>query len=241
MRTLPVRVRLLCLLLLTTVSVTAHSLPSAAAGAAAAFAGAVLIGGLKGRLRQWLSVNVFILFIWILTPMTTPGEAVVGTGWYALTREGLTLSLMATLKCNAAFFWYVLWTDGLTLSAFARGLSEIGFPQKLVTLLLLTARQIGVFSLTARQLGEAARLRGFVMRADLRTYRTAASFAAILFLRAREKSRVMEEALRLRAFTGVWPSAGAPEPITAPAAAASVLAVLLSALLILLNFPELFS
>ncbi|MBP3437761.1 MAG: hypothetical protein J6K46_00225 [Sutterella sp.] len=241
MRTLPVRVRLLCLLLLTAVSVTAHSLPSAAAGAAAALTGAVFIGALKGRLRQWLSVNVFILFIWLLTPMTTPGEAVAGSGWYALTREGLTLSLLATLKCNAAFFWYVLWTDGLTLSAFARGLSEIGFPQKLVTLILLTARQLEVFSITARRLGEAAKLRGFEMRADLRTYRTAASFAAILILRAWEKSRVMEEALRLRAFTGVWPSSGASEPITVRAAAASVSAVLFSALLVLLNFPEVFS
>ncbi|MGN1149594.1 MAG: energy-coupling factor transporter transmembrane component T family protein, partial [Sutterella sp.] len=177
MRTLPVRVRLLCLLLLTAVSVTGHTVLSAAAGAAAALTGAMLVCRLKGRLRQWLSVNVFILFIWLLTPISTPGEALIGSGWHAVTREGLMLSLLATLKCNAAFFWYVCWTDGLTLSAFARGLSEIGCPQKLVTLFLLTARQIGVFSETAHKLGEAAKLRSFVMRADLRTYRTAASFA----------------------------------------------------------------
>jgi len=206
------RVRIAAGVLLACVSTIVQSLPAAALSLACA---AILCLRLAERERaaarsRLASVNAFLLFIWLFTPFTVPGETAFSMLGLSASREGLFIALLATVKCNAAFLWFTAAMSELTLSEFARGLTGLRFPAKLVSLLLLTARQINTFSRIASQLKEAARLRAFSARCDGRTYRTVASFVAILFVRAFQKSRVMQDALKLRAFAGTWPRGQSP-------------------------------
>lgn len=201
------RVRIAAGTLLACVSAIVPSVTAAAVSLAAA---AALCLRLDARaksvaLARLASVNAFLVFIWLFTPFTVPGEPAFSVSGLGASRAGLLIALLATLKCNAAFLWFTATMSELTLSEFARGLTALRFPAKLVSLLLLTARQINTFSHIAAQLKDAARLRGFSPGCNRRTYRTVASFVAILFVRAFDKSRIMQDALKLRAFAGTWP------------------------------------
>ncbi len=201
------RVRITAGALLACASAVVPSIAAAALSAACAalFAAALPAPARATALGRLASVNAFLIFIWLFTPFTVPGEAAFHVFGLPASRAGLSIALLATLKCNAAFLWFTAATGTMTLTEFARGLTGLRFPARLVSLLLLTARQIGTFSEISAQLRQAARLRAFQPRLDRRTYRTLASFVAILLLRAFGKSRAMQDALKLRAFSGTWP------------------------------------
>ena len=67
--------------------------------------GCVLLGLARAPLRPlWrrlAAVNMFILFLWLVTPWTTPGTVVWQWHFIQVSREGLYLSLLVTLKSNA--------------------------------------------------------------------------------------------------------------------------------------------
>ena len=201
------RVRIAAGVLLACVSAVVQSAPAAALSLACAAALCLRLPEpeRKTARSRLASVNAFLLFIWLFTPFTVPGTTAFSMLGLPASREGLMIALLATVKCNAAFLWFTATMSELTLSEFARGLTALRFPAKLVSLLLLTARQINTFSHIAAQLKDAARLRGFSPGCNRRTYRTVASFVAILFVRAFDKSRIMQDALKLRAFAGTWP------------------------------------
>ena len=226
------RARIASGFLLVLVSALTGSLASAGASLALAAAASIaLYPDKKVLARRLAAVNAFLLFIWASVPFTVPGTPVAGSGAFSLTREGLFLSLLVTLKGNAAFLWFMASMGSMPLSDFARGLTGLKFPGKLVTLLLRSFRQVSVFSLACHDRRGSAKLRGFTPRTDRRTYETLASFVAILFLRAFERSRVMPDALRLRGFTGEWPELARPPlgardavPVFLSAAAAALIA-----------------
>jgi cobalt/nickel transport system permease protein len=156
----------------------------------------------KHLVKRWISVNLFILCLWLVTPFTTPGETVWQFGFLSVSREGLQLALLVTLKANALFFLFVLCVSSLSFAELARGLERLHFPRKLTMLLLFTARGIDTFFDQFRRMQEAACLRGFSPKANRATWRVYASFIALLFIRAYSQSQKAQEAMQLRGFDG---------------------------------------
>ena len=154
----------------------------------------------KHLIKRWLQINLFILFIWLLTPWTTPGTSIGSGGIFSY--EGVYLSSLVTIKANALFFVFYALVSSLSFSRLAAGLKSLKFSESLIVILLFCARGIDIFESEYRRMKEAAKLRGFEMKANKRTYQTVAAVIALLFVRAVRRSRVLDDAMKLRGFDG---------------------------------------
>lgn len=168
--------------------------------------GCVLLGLARAPLRPlWqrlAAVNMFILFLWLVTPWTTPGTVVWQWHFIQVSREGLYLSLLVTLKSNAIACVFLSLVATLPAATLGHALERLGCPDKLVFLFLFTGRYIHLLAAEWEDLVTAARLRGFRPRTDLHTYRTVASLLGLLLVRSHERAQRTHEAMRLRGFSG---------------------------------------
>lgn len=192
----------------------------AAAGAALVFsllqspavacAAALLALGLALAQRQPLGLllkrlalaNFFILFIWLTVPVTVPGESLVSLGPLSLSREGLALALGVTLKCNAILLCFLALLADLDVPLAGYALERLRVPAKLVFLFLFTCRYIHVIGEEWQKLQTAAKLRGFVARSSLHTYRTIGNMLGLTLVNSLDRSRRIYEAMLLRGFNG---------------------------------------
>ncbi len=153
-------------------------------------------------------VNVFFLFLLLTMPLAlgpAPEGTLASLGAVHFTLPGLAAAFRAALKGNAVLLVFLALPGTEPLSMNCRALLDIGLPPKLVTLLQLVARHAAEMRREMRALFAAAALRGFTPRVDPRTWRATAYLAAMLFVRAYDKSRRVEKAMLLRGFAGLLP------------------------------------
>ncbi|MDE5832376.1 MAG: energy-coupling factor transporter transmembrane protein EcfT [Desulfovibrio sp.] len=158
--------------------------------------------------RRLVVANVFILVIWTTAPWSTPGDVVWQRGFLKITGAGLRLSALVTLKANAIFCVFMAFVFPMSATTLGGAMRKLGFPPKLIWLLLLMGRNIHVLAAEWRALSEAARLRGFRPRNSRHTYKTIAALFAIFLVRTRERAERIREAMLLRAFSGALPISG---------------------------------
>lgn len=152
--------------------------------------------------RRILAVNAFVLFLWLTVPWSVPGESVFALGPLDVTREGIWLSLVVSLKCEAIVLAFLALLGRVSLPDLGYALNALRFPNRLTLLLLFTWRYVHVLESEWQTLLTAARLRGFVPQTSLRTYKTYANLLGMLLVRALDRSRRVWEAMSLRGFDG---------------------------------------
>lgn len=152
--------------------------------------------------RRLLLVNVFIAFLWMFLPFSTPGTAMWHMGPLAATVEGVSEAALVTLKSNAIVLALISLaaTSGITETGHA--LAALGVPRKLSLLLLFTWRYLHVIEQEYHRLFTAARIRGFVPSTGMDTYRTYANLAGMVLVRSWDRSQRVQQAMRLRGFDG---------------------------------------
>lgn len=158
--------------------------------------------GLGCVLLGLAAVNMFILFLWLVTPWTTPGTVIWQWHFIRISREGLYLSLLVTLKSNAIACVFLSLVATLPAATLGHALGRLGCPDKLVFLFLFTGRYIHLLAGEWQELVTAARLRGFRPRTDMHTYRTVSSLLGLLLVRSHDRAQRTHEAMRLRGFSG---------------------------------------
>ena len=152
--------------------------------------------------RRATAVNIFLLFLWCVTPWTTPGHVVWSMGPLTVTREGLWLSLLVSMKANAICAIFTALTTGMDIATLGHALRRLGCPERLTWLLLFMGRYIHVIHGEWRSLMTAARLRCFVPKSNAHTWRTLATLLGLLLVRSHDRARRVHEAMLLRGFTG---------------------------------------
>ncbi len=161
---------------------------------------------LAHALRRLLLANVFIAFLWLTVPFSVAGEALYSVGPFTLTHEGLLLALTITLKSNAMLLVFFALVAFLPLPQLGAALSALHCPRRLTTLLLVTYRYVHVLSDEWHTLRTSAMLRGFEPKTNLATYKTYAMLTGLLFIRSWDRSLRIWEAMRLRSFSGHYPT-----------------------------------
>lgn len=156
-------------------------------------------------LRRTAAVNVFILFLWFFLPISTPGPAIWQVLGLTVTREGVHLAFLITLKANAVFLCVLSLLATIPAPALGRAMTALGAPAKFSFLFVFTYRYLHVIAEEYDRLVTAARLRGFVPATDGRTYRTYAALVAMVLVRSYDRSQRVYQAMLLRGFTGVFP------------------------------------
>lgn len=180
-----------------------------AAGAALALAGAILALArppLALLARRVAVVNVFILFLWATVPASVPGEALLELGPLDISREGVALAWLVTLKSNAILLVFLALVATMDSPTMGHALDRLGVPPKLVFLFLFTYRYLHVIAEEWQRLLTAARLRGFVPRTGMRSYRTIAHLLGMVLVNSFDRSGRVYQAMVLRGFTGRFAS-----------------------------------
>lgn len=178
-------------------------------------------------------VNLFVAFIWLTVPPTMPGESVARLGPLSWSAEGLELALLVTVKCNAIMLSFFALATGISLQEIGCALERLRAPKKLVFVFLFTCRYIHVIGEEWRRLQTAARLRGFVPRNSLHTYRTIGNMLGLTFINAIDRSRRIHDAMLLRGFQGVFHTVTEPRGTAGDALFTVLFFVILGCLLLL--------
>jgi cobalt/nickel transport system permease protein len=153
-----------------------------------------------------LVVNSFILFLWIVLPLTYPGDAVWRFGPLSVTRQGLIYTGLITLKSNAIVIGLIALVATVPIITLGEAMHNLRLPDKLCHLLLFTYRYLYVFEQEYRRLVQAMKIRGFQPRTNLHTYRTYAYLAAMLLVRSYDRADRVFQAMLCRGFHGVFHS-----------------------------------
>lgn len=156
-------------------------------------------------IARFTVVNFFILFLWLVTPWATPGTVMFEAGWPAISREGLNLCILATLKANAILAVFMAFLSSFTMAQLAGGLRACHCPGKLIWLFLLMERNVHLLRREWRRIGDAAKLRGFTPHTNWHSYKTIAAMLALLLIGAHDRGGRMHEAMSLRGFDGHCP------------------------------------
>ncbi len=144
----------------------------------------------------------FLLLLWLIIPLTMPGQALFKLGPLTFTQPGVMLALGITLKANAILILFSALVATMSLAVLGHSLEKMGISAKLVLLLLLTYRYISVIEQEYQKLRRAAAIRSFRPGTNMHTYKTYAYLIGMLFVRAAERAQRVHQAMRCRGFNG---------------------------------------
>lgn len=201
------RVRLLAALAGAVCLAVLQGLGAALAGLGTAALLLILSRPTPGPLfRRLFAVNVFVLFLWLTVPLSMSGPPVATFGPLSISRPGVQLALLVTLKSNAILLLFLALVASMDSPAIGHALERLRFPPKLVFLFLFAYRYVHVIAAEHERLITAARLRGFTPRTNLHTYKTLASILGMVLVKSYDRSVRVYEAMRLRGFQGRFQS-----------------------------------
>ena len=156
----------------------------------------------KEVLKRIVLVNGFVLFFWLVVPVTYPGESLFSLGPLTVSREGVLVAARITLKSNAILLAFIALVATSSVATLGAALGRLGVPEKIVYLLLLNYRYIFVMEEEYHRLVRSAVVRGFQPSTSLHTYKTMAYLVGMLFVRASERAERVYMAMLCRGFTG---------------------------------------
>lgn len=147
-------------------------------------------------------LNLFMLLLAAVLPLTTPGEPFWHLGPLAFSWEGLLLAARVALKGNAILLALVLLLGTIEMGTLGHALDHLYVPTKLAHLLLMTVRYLDVLEREYRRLSAAMKLRGFRPRTDRHTLRTYGHLVGMLLVRSFDRSERIVAAMKCRGFRG---------------------------------------
>jgi len=152
--------------------------------------------------RRLTVVAGFLLLLWVVLPLTFDGETLVSVASLEMTRPGIVMAAQITLKTITILLVFIVLVTTMPISTLGHTLGRLGVPRKLVFLLLITYRYIFVLEQEYSRIYRAARVRGFVPKTNLHSYRTWAYMVGMLFVRASLRADRVHAAMKCRGFAG---------------------------------------
>jgi cobalt/nickel transport system permease protein len=145
---------------------------------------------------------LFLLFLWIVLPISVPGRALYATRFFTVTAEGVENALLVSLKSLAVMLLMVCLLSTSSVFALVHAMSHLRVPEKLLFLAFLSYRYIHVIQAEYRRMRRAMLVRGFRPRTNMHTYRSFGYLIGMLLIRSVERSERVYRAMRCRGFTG---------------------------------------
>lgn len=147
-------------------------------------------------------VNFFIAFLWLTLPFTL----VTGDdGWrFTLDPRGVEMALVITLKANAIVLVVMGMVSTTPVVRLLHALHHMKVSDKLVHLFMFFFRYIHVFNQEYQRMRRAMRVRAFVPKSNLHTYRAMANLVGMLLVRSYDRAERVYQAMLCRGFTGTY-------------------------------------
>jgi len=154
--------------------------------------------------KRLLLVNGFIFLIWLFLPWTYNGDTLFCIKGLDITRQGVMLAAILTIKCNVILMLLIALVSTMSFVTLGHALHELRIPARFIALFVLTYRYIFVIEQEYEKIIRAVKIRGFVPRTTLHTYRTYAYIVGMLFVRATERAERVYFAMKCRGFNGCF-------------------------------------
>ncbi len=197
------RIRILASVIFAFFLVLSHKMPVLATGVLIGL-GLILMTRLPmvKTIKRTLGVDLFIIFLLILLPFTTPGESWFTIGPLTATWDGFFRAVEISLKAMGVILALLALVGTLEPPEFGYALYRLQVPAKLVLIMLFTVRYLNVIQREYLRLRTAMKARAFVPRSNLHTWKTFGYLFAMLLVRSLERSERIYAAMKCRGFTG---------------------------------------
>jgi cobalt/nickel transport system permease protein len=170
--------------------------------------GLAVLGAVVARLpcvpvlKRLLAVNLFMLLLWIVLPLTSPGPTLSRLGGLTLSEPGVRLAASITLKANAIVLCLTVFLGTVEITSLGHALAHLHVPDKLTHLFLFTVRYIDLFHHEYRRLRQAMKVRCFRPRMTWHTYRSFGYLVGMLLVQSFDRSERILAAMKCRGFRG---------------------------------------
>ena len=151
-----------------------------------------------------LVVNGFILFLWFFLPFTFKGEALFNIGPFVGTKEGILYVSRITIKCNTILLTMIALLTTIHIYTLGYAMGRLFVPDKIIHLFLFTYRYIHVIYKEYHRLINAMKIRGFIPRTNVHTYRSYAYLVGMLLVKSSDRAERIYRAMLCRGFHGKY-------------------------------------
>ena len=159
--------------------------------------------------KRLLIVNIFIMFLWLFIPFSTPGTTAFDLGFFGITNEGIHLATLITLKSNSIVLILMALMGTITVQDLGPAMQQLKIPNKLCHILLFTYRYIFVIHNEYKTMRRAMTARGFKPKTDSHTYKTYAWLVGMILVKSWDRAERVHGAMRCRGFQGKFYSLAA--------------------------------
>ncbi|RLB25779.1 MAG: cobalt ECF transporter T component CbiQ, partial [Deltaproteobacteria bacterium] len=157
---------------------------------------------LKKVFWRLIMVNGFILVLWLFLPFTTPGKTLFTLFGLEVSKEGVNYAALITIKSNTIVIACIALLSTCSVFKLVHALHYLYVPDKLVHIFFFSYRYIHVINLEYVRLTNAMKVRCFIPRNNLHTYKSFAYLIGMLILKSYERSRRVYNAMLCRGFKG---------------------------------------
>lgn len=139
-----------------------------------------------------LHLNLFVLFLWIVLPWSTPGAS----------GAGVRLAAAITLKSNALVLLLTALVATIDPPRLGSALDRLRLPDKLIHLFMLSIRYTDTIHDEYARLKNAMKARGFRPAFSSHTLRSYGYLIGLLLVRSMERAERVLAAMKCRGFDG---------------------------------------
>jgi len=173
-----------------------------------------------------LHVEGFMVLLFVMLPLTTPGQPIISIGVVSASIEGLQRAALIACKVSACVLVLMVTLGPIEPARLGAALRDLGLPEPIARLIAMTARYLQLIRDEARRLHDAMRARGFRPGSNRHTWRSYGNLIGMLLVRALDRSRRIEEAMLCRGYGGRFPRRAQSPPMRSDWMRFAALAVL---------------
>lgn len=162
------------------------------------------ISDFKKFFKSFISINVFIILCWLFLPFSIPGKKIFHFLKFSATYEGIKYTFLITAKANLIFITNFILIFSTHPVRVIHALHHLHLPRKLVNIFFLSTRYIPVIEKEKNRLQKAMKIRCFIPKNDIHTYRTIGNLLGLIILRSYERGERIYKAMILRNFSGIF-------------------------------------
>ncbi|MDR0355055.1 MAG: cobalt ECF transporter T component CbiQ [Deltaproteobacteria bacterium] len=203
---LDARIKLVILIVWSVVLALLDAYPAVLCGLAGSLVLSILAAPANpfAYLKTLLVINLFLVFIWLVLPFSfsMPGEALWSFGPFVLTKEGVLLSGLLSLKALGISAGAMAVTSVSSVFELMAAARSLGAPEKLTAMLVLMTRYVRVIGDERERLSWAMKIRGFKATSSLHCLKSYANLAGILLIRGLDRGERVHAAMLCRGYKG---------------------------------------
>ena len=156
----------------------------------------------KEIFKRLVPVNIIVLLLWLFLPFTVKGDPIFSAGHFYITGEGIFYATRITIKSNTMILMLIALISSTPVLTIGHAMHDMFIPKKLVHLLFFTFRYIHIIYDEYLRIEKAMKIRCFVPKTSLHTYKTYAYMVGMLLVKSSDRAQRVYNAMLCRGFNG---------------------------------------